>query len=84
MARTKAASRPDLLEAAFEQIGDTGWAGWSPTALAASTGRDLAEIYDVFPVPSALARRLGERLDRAMLALERLVRAPSSLPRSPA
>ena len=69
MARTKAASRPDLLEAAFEQIGDTGWAGWSPTALAASTGRDLAEIYDVFPVPSALARRLGERLDRAMLAI---------------
>ncbi len=69
MAKTKAASRPDLLEKAFEQIGDEGWAGWSPTALAATTGIDLAEIYAAFPVPSALARRLGEHLDRAMLAI---------------
>lgn len=69
MARTKAASRPDLLVAAFEQIGEAGWAGWSPTELAASTGYGLAEIYEAFPVPSALARRLGERLDRVMLAM---------------
>ena len=69
MARTKAASRPDLLVAAFEQISEAGWAGWSPTELATSTGCDLAEVYEAFPVPSALARRLGERLDRAMLAI---------------
>ena len=69
MARTKGASRPDLLVAAFEQISEAGWAGWSPTALATSTGCDLAEIYEAFPVPAALAQRLGERLDRAMLAM---------------
>ena len=62
-------SRPDLLEAAFTQIADVGWAGWSPKALGAMTGHDLAEIYDAFPVPAALARKLGERLDRAMLAI---------------
>lgn len=62
-------SRPDLLEAAFTQIAVEGWAGWSPKALAAMAGYDLAEVYDVLPVPAALARRLGERLDRAMLAI---------------
>lgn len=61
--------RPDLLEAAFVQIGAEGWAGWSPRALAAVTGHELVEVYAVFPEPAALARRLGERLDRAMLAI---------------
>ena len=69
MARTKGASRPDLLVAAFEQISEAGWAGWSPMALAMSTGCDLAEIYETFPVPSSLVRRLDERLDRAMLSI---------------
>jgi hypothetical protein len=61
--------RPDLLEAAFVQIAAEGWAGWSPRALAAVTGHELVEVYAVFPEPAALARRLGERLDRAMLAI---------------
>jgi hypothetical protein len=62
-------SRPDLLAAAFTQIAEAGWAGWSPKSLAAMAGYDVAEVYDVFPVPATLARRLGERLDRAMLAI---------------
>ncbi len=61
--------RPDLLEAAFALIASAGWAGWSPRALAAATGCELVEIYQAFPTPAALARRLGERLDRAMLAI---------------
>lgn len=72
MARSKTTSRedrPDLLEAAFAQIADAGWAGWSPKALAAATGHDLATVYETFPVPASLLRRLGERLDRAMLAI---------------
>jgi hypothetical protein len=69
MAKTKAASRPDLLEAAFTHLAEVGWAGWSPVALAAMTGHDLLEVYEAFPMPAALARRLGERLDRAMLAI---------------
>jgi hypothetical protein len=69
MAKTKAPSRPDLLEAAFTHLADVGWAGWSPVALAAMTGHDLLEVYEAFPMPAALARRLGERLDRAMLAI---------------
>ena len=63
------AARPDLLEAALTQIAAEGWAGWSPKALAAMSGYDLAEVYDVFPTPDAVARRLGERLDRAMLSI---------------
>lgn len=69
MAKRKTESRPDILEAAFAQIAEAGWAGWSPRSLAAVTGHDLGEVYDAFPVPAALARRLGERLDRAMLAI---------------
>lgn len=69
MAKRKTESRPDLLEAAFAQIAEAGWAGWSPRSLAATTGRELTEVYDALPVPAALVRRLGERLDRAMLAL---------------
>jgi len=69
MARTKTKSRPDLLEAAFTHLGEAGWAGWSPKTLAAMSGYDLGEVYDAFPVPAALARRLGERLDRAMLGI---------------
>lgn len=66
---TRTPSRPDLLEAAFNQLAAEGWAGWSPTALAAMTGYTLDEVYDAFPVPAALAARLGRRLDKAMLAI---------------
>ena len=62
-------SRPDLLEAAFTHIAEVGWSGWSPKALAAQTGHDLGEVYDAFPTPTALAQRLAERLDKAMLAI---------------
>lgn len=74
MAKRKTTASPngpktDLLEAAMTLIGEAGWAGWSPTALAATTGLSLTEVYDAFPTPAALAGRLGERLDRAMLAI---------------
>jgi hypothetical protein len=62
-------SRPDLLEAAFTHIADVGWAGWSPKTLAATAGYGLGEVYDAFPVPSALAQKLAEHLDKAMLAM---------------
>lgn len=68
MARRKSQGGPDLLEAAFKQIARAGWSGWSPAALAAETGLPLTAIYDAFPTPAALAARLGERLDHAMLA----------------
>ncbi len=67
--RAKTKSRPDLLEAAFTHIADVGWAGWSPKTLAAQTGYDLGEVFDAFPTPAALAQKLGQRLDKAMLAI---------------
>ncbi len=69
MAKAKTTSRPDLLEAAFTHLAEVGWAGWSAKSLAAQAGYELAEVYDAFPVPAALAQRLGERLDKAMLAI---------------
>ena len=70
MAKTKAASRPDLLVAAFEQISE---AGLGRLVADRAGGVDRRSIWPRsttrFRVPSALARRLGERLDRAMLAI---------------
>jgi hypothetical protein len=68
--KPKTKSRPDLLEAAFTHIADVGWAGWSPKSLAAQAGYDLGEVYDTFPTPAALAQRLGERIDKTMLAID--------------
>lgn len=69
MAKRKAADRPDLLEAAFAQIAEHGWAGWSPRALAESAGYSVEEVYEALPVPASLLRALSQRLDRAMLAM---------------
>jgi len=70
MAERKSKTRPDLLEAAFTHLAEVGWAGWSPKALAAMTGYDLGEVYDAFPTPAALAQKLGERIDKTMLAID--------------
>lgn len=70
MAERKSKTRPDLLEAAFTHLAEVGWAGWSPKTLAATAGYDLAEVYDAFPTPAALAGQLGRRLDKAMLAID--------------
>jgi hypothetical protein len=70
MAERKSKTRPDLLEAAFTHLAEVGWAGWSPKALAAMTGYALGEVYDAFPTPAALAQKLGERIDKTMLAMD--------------
>ena len=70
MAERKSKTRPDLLDAAFSHLAEVGWVGWSPKALAAQTGYDLGEVYDAFPTPAALAQKLGERIDKTMLALD--------------
>ncbi|HRY23677.1 MAG: hypothetical protein H6852_15730 [Geminicoccaceae bacterium] len=66
--KAKAQPRPDLLEAAFALIAEKGWHGFSALALAERTGASLDDIHDLLPTPAALVGRLGERLDRAMLA----------------
>ena len=76
MARARTAGRPaeagtpDLLAAAFALLAETGWAGFSPRLLAERSGASLAEVYDFMPTTGQLPQRLGERLDRAMLAIE--------------
>lgn len=67
--KAKAKPTPDLLEAAFALIADKGWDGFSALALSETTGASLEEIHGLLPTPAALACRLGERLDRAMLAV---------------
>ncbi len=67
--KAKAKPPPDLLEAAFALIAEAGWHGFSASSLAERTGASLQDIHDLLPTPAALACRLGERLDRAMLAV---------------
>jgi len=61
---------PDLLEAAFAEIAQSGLGGFSRAALARRAGVDLGEVYRTFPTRMSLLRRLGERLDAAMLELD--------------
>lgn len=65
----KAKPPPDLLAAAFALIAEAGWHGYSALVLSERTGASLEDIHDLLPAPAALACRLGERLDRAMLAV---------------
>jgi AcrR family transcriptional regulator len=61
---------PDLLERAFAQIAERGLGGFSRSELARSAGVSLEDVYTLFPDRAALARRLGERLDREMLGMD--------------
>jgi len=60
--------RPDLLDAALAEIEECGLSGWSRARVARRAGTTLAEVYRNFPTRTAVLARLGERLDRAMLA----------------
>ncbi len=70
MAKRSTATRPDLLDLAFQQIAEEGLSGFSRVALARGSGRKLTEVYEEFPTRMAVLAALGRRLDRAMLALD--------------
>lgn len=61
---------PDLLKLAFGQIAARGPAGFSRLELAREAGVGLAEVHAFLPERASLVRRLGEQLDRQMLAIE--------------
>ncbi len=70
MAKRSTATRPDLLDLAFQQIAEEGLGGFSRVALARGSGRKLTEVYEEFPTRMAVLAALGRRLDRAMLAID--------------
>lgn len=70
MPQPRRAPPPDLLELAFAQIAERGLAGFSRTELARTAGVGLGEVHALLPDRAALARRLGERLDREMLGID--------------
>lgn len=61
---------PDLLDAAFELIARDGWDGLSFARLAHRAGVPLAAVYREFPGRGAVLRRLGQRIDEAMLEVD--------------
>jgi AcrR family transcriptional regulator len=69
MAERKTA-KPDLLQAAFEVIGEQGWSRASAQAIAARAGVSLVEVYRQLPGRLALLRALSERIDEAMLEVD--------------
>lgn len=58
---------PDLLAAAMALIAERGWRGFGLIELARRTGLPLSAVYASLPARGAVVRRLGERLDAAML-----------------
>jgi AcrR family transcriptional regulator len=60
---------PDLLAAALALIGERGWRGFGLVELARRTGMPLATVYAELPSRGAVLRRLGARLDAAMLGV---------------
>lgn len=62
-------TRPDLLGEALALVAERGWRGFGLVELARRTGLPLAEVYAELPGRAAVLRRLGERLDRAMLGV---------------
>ena len=60
---------PDLLAAALALIAERGWRGFGLVELARRTGQPLSAIHAAFPARGAVLRRLGERLDEAMLGI---------------
>jgi AcrR family transcriptional regulator len=61
---------PDLLQAAFEVIGEQGWSGASAQAIAERAGVSLVEVYRQLPGRGALLRALSERVDEVMLEVD--------------
>lgn len=60
----------DLLALAFARVAEVGSAGLSRVELAREAGLPVAEVYALLPDRASLVRRLGERLDREMLAVD--------------
>jgi AcrR family transcriptional regulator len=65
------ADEPDLLIAAFALLAERGWAGLSLLALAERAGLPLVEIHRRLPDRWAILRALSERVDAAMLEVDR-------------
>lgn len=63
-------ARPDLVVAALALIAERGWRGFSLVELARRVGLPLSAVYAELPGRAAVLRRLGERLDAAMLGME--------------
>jgi AcrR family transcriptional regulator len=61
--------RPDLVAAAMTLVAEQGWRRFGLGSLARHAGLPLAEVYAELPGRAAVLRRLGERLDAAMLAV---------------
>jgi AcrR family transcriptional regulator len=59
----------DVLAAAFALVAERGFAALSLAEVARRSGRTLAEVYAELPGRGALLERLGERVDRAMVAI---------------
>jgi AcrR family transcriptional regulator len=68
---TDAAAEPDLLTIAFTLLAERGWAGLSLVALAERAELPLIEVYRQLPDRHAILRALSERVDQAMLEVDR-------------
>jgi hypothetical protein len=62
---------PDLLTIAFALLAERGWSGLSLMALAEWADRPLIEVYRQLPDRRAILRALSERVDQAMLEVDR-------------
>jgi AcrR family transcriptional regulator len=65
------APEPDLLTSAFALLAERGWAGLSLPALAERAGLPLIEVHRQLPDRRAILRALSERVDEAMLEVDR-------------
>lgn len=63
---------PDLLTSAFALVAERGWAGLSLVALADRAGLPLIEVHRQLPDRRAVLRALSERVDEAMLGIDRV------------
>jgi AcrR family transcriptional regulator len=66
-----AAAEPDLLSSAFALLAERGWAGLSLVALAERVRLPLVEVHRQLPDRRAILRALSERVDEAMLEVDR-------------
>jgi AcrR family transcriptional regulator len=71
MATDSSAAEPDLLISAFALLAERGWAGLSLLALAERAGLPLVEVHRQLPDRRAILRALSERVDEAMLEVDR-------------